>query len=65
MKIKMKLAGFFLGLALGATSIYAAGGSCGAGKCGADMKKDMKHDMKDMKKNMKSGSCGAGKCGTN
>jgi len=28
-------------------------GSCGAGKCGAEMKKDMKKD----------GSCGAGKCG--
>lgn len=31
-------------------------GSCGAGKCGGDMKKDAK-------KEMKSGSCGAGKCG--
>jgi len=28
-------------------------GSCGAGKCGSDMKKG----------EMKSGSCGAGKCG--
>lgn len=28
-------------------------GSCGAGKCGGDMKKG----------EMKSGSCGAGKCG--
>lgn len=34
-------------------------GSCGAGKCGGDMKKKM---MKK-KGEMKSGSCGAGKCG--
>jgi len=33
-----------------------ANGSCGAGKCGAEMKKEMKEKA--------SGSCGAGKCGS-
>ena len=52
MNMRMKLAGLFLGLVLATTSLFAASGSCGAGKCGSEMKKEMK------------GSCGAGKCGT-
>ncbi len=74
MKTKMKLAGILLGAALASTGAYAGNGSCGAGKCGGDMKKSEKMDKKgscgagkcggDMKKKeMKSGSCGAGKCG--
>ena len=51
MNMKMKLAGLFLGALIATTSAFANGGSCGAGKCGAEMKKEMK------------GSCGAGKCG--
>ena len=39
-----------------------AKGSCGAGKCGTEMKKDMKESCDMMKKDSK-GSCGAGKCG--
>jgi uncharacterized low-complexity protein len=44
-------------------------GSCGAGKCGSDMKKGKKGSCGagkcggDMKKKKASGSCGAGKCG--
>ena len=57
----MRLSGLLLGILLATTSAFAAG-SCGAGKCGAEMKKEMKCncDMKD-KKDAK-GSCGAGKC---
>ena len=50
MTIKMRLSGLLLGVLLATTSAFA--GSCGAGKCGAEMKKEMK------------GSCGAGKCGS-
>ena len=53
---KIKLAGILLGAALASTGAYAGekSGSCGAGKCGGDMKKvEKKAD----------GSCGAGKCG--
>ena len=74
MNNKMKLAGLILGAALTTSAAYAANGSCGAGKCGADMKKEMKSDMQDAKSEMKSemkdmkekatGSCGAGKCGS-
>ncbi|MBY0539949.1 MAG: hypothetical protein K2P52_00850, partial [Campylobacterales bacterium] len=49
--MKIKLSGLLLGLLLASTLAFAAQGSCGAGKCGAEMKKEMK------------GSCGAGKCG--
>jgi uncharacterized low-complexity protein len=77
MSKKMKLAGLILGAALTTTVAFAGNGSCGAGKCGGDMKKDAKEmkkgscgagkcggDMKkEMKKDMKKGSCGAGKCG--
>lgn len=51
MNMKMKLAGLFLGLVLATTSLFAAGGSCGAGKCGSEMKKEMKCacDAKDKK----------------
>ena len=48
--MKIGLSGIFAGLLL-ATTLAFANGSCGAGKCGAEMKKEMK------------GSCGAGKCG--
>ncbi len=49
MNMRMKLAGLFLGLVLATTSLFAASGSCGAGKCGSEMKKEMKCscDMKD------------------
>ena len=78
MNTKMKLAGIILGAALTTTSAFAGTtekGSCGAGKCGGDMKKVEKMDKKgscgagkcggDMKKTVekKAGSCGAGKCG--
>mgnify|MGYP003397543743 FL=1 len=49
--MKIKLSGLLLGLLLASTLTFAVQGSCGAGKCGAEMKKEMK------------GSCGAGKCG--
>ncbi len=49
--MKMRLSGLLLGFLLATTLSFAAEGSCGAGKCGAEMKKEMK------------GSCGAGKCG--
>ena len=75
MNTKMKLAGIILGAALTTTTAFAGNGSCGAGKCGGDMKKTEKMDKKgscgagkcggDMKKKeMKKGSCGAGKCGS-
>ena len=74
MNNKMKLAGLILGAALTTSAAYAANGSCGAGKCGGDMKKEATSEVKDMKekattevKDMKekaSGSCGAGKCGS-
>ena len=54
MSTKMKLAGIMLGAALTTTAAFAGNGSCGAGKCGGDMKKTEK----------KAGSCGAGKCGS-
>ena len=49
--MKIGLSGIFAGFLL-ATTLAFASGSCGAGKCGAEMKKEMK------------GSCGAGKCGS-
>ena len=49
--MKMRLSGLLLGFLLATTLSFAAEGSCGAGKCGTEMKKEMK------------GSCGAGKCG--
>lgn len=51
MNIKMRLAGLFLGLVLATTSIFAHEGSCGAGKCGGEAKKEMKCacDSKDKK----------------
>lgn len=52
MNMKKVLAGLFLGALLATTSAFANNGSCGAGKCGGEMKKEMK------------GSCGAGKCGS-
>ena len=60
MNKKMKLAGLILGAALTTSAAYAANGSCGAGKCGGDMKKEMKSEMKEKA----TGSCGAGKCGS-
>ncbi len=46
--MKMKLLVFMLGIFLATTSVFA-GGSCGAGKCGAAMMKDSKEacDMKN------------------
>ena len=55
MNNKMKLAGLILGAALTTSAAYAANGSCGAGKCGGEAKKEMTEKA--------SGSCGAGKCG--
>lgn len=46
MKTKMKLAGILLGAALASTGAYAGNGSCGAGKCGGDMKKSEKKWIK-------------------
>ena len=63
MNKKMKLVGLILGFALTTSVAFAANGSCGAGKCGAEMKKEMKDEMKDAKEAVK-GSCGAGKCGS-
>ena len=60
--MKIGLSGIFAGLLL-ATTLAFASGSCGAGKCGAEMKKEMKDEMKDAKEAVK-GSCGAGKCGS-
>lgn len=56
MSMKTKLAGLFLGALLATTSAFAAS-SCGAGKCGGEMKKEMIEK--------KSSSCGTGKCGAN
>ncbi len=67
MNIKMRLAGLLLGALIATTSAFAGNGSCGAGKCGSEMKKEMKDEMKDTKEGMKDttkGSCGAGKCGS-
>lgn len=68
MNKKMKIVGLILTALLGTSMAFAAG-SCGTGKCGAEMMKDKKAScgtgkcgaemMKDAK-----GSCGAGKCGT-
>ena len=55
MNKKMKLVGLILGFALTTSVAFAANGSCGAGKCGAEMKKEMSEKA--------SGSCGTGKCG--
>ena len=55
MNNKMKLAGLILGAVLTTSAAYAANGSCGAGKCGGEAKKEMTEKA--------SGSCGAGKCG--
>ena len=63
MNMKIKLAGLFLGALLATTSAFANNGSCGAGKCGGEAKKEMKDEMKDAKEAVK-GSCGAGKCGS-
>ena len=55
----MKIAGLILGALLSASVAFGANGangSCGAGKCGAEMKKEMKEKA--------NGSCGAGKCGS-
>ena len=60
MNKKMKLVGLILGFALTTSVAFAANGSCGAGKCGAEMKKEMKSEMKEKA----SGSCGTGKCGS-
>ena len=51
MNKKMKIVGLFLTVLLGSSMAFAAG-SCGTGKCGAEMMKNAK------------GSCGAGKCGS-
>ena len=61
--MKIKLSGLLLGLLLASTLAFAAQGSCGTGKCGAEMKKEMTDTKKEMKDEMK-GSCGAGKCGS-
>ena len=67
--MKMKLAGLLFGALLASTSLFAANGSCGAGKCGGEAKKEMKGSCgagkcgAEMKKDTK-GSCGAGKCGS-
>ena len=39
--MKMRLSGLLLGFLLATTLTFAAEGSCGAGKCGAEMKKEM------------------------
>jgi uncharacterized low-complexity protein len=55
MNKKMKLAGLILGAALTTSVAFAANGSCGAGKCGGEAKKEMTEKA--------AGSCGSGKCG--
>jgi hypothetical protein len=76
---KTKLAALLLGAALmlgaGATSVFAAEGKCGAGKCGGKTEKcgAGKKDAKAGKCGAKEGAkadqsekaakCGAGKCG--
>ena len=72
----MKIVGLILGTLLSASLAFGANGSCGAGKCGGEMKKEVKEKTggscgagkcgAEMKKEMKEktgGSCGAGKCG--
>lgn len=54
MNAKLKLSGILLGAALSSTGALAANGSCGAGKCGGEAKKETKKA---------TGACGAGKCG--
>lgn len=66
--MKMKLAGLLFGALLASTSLFAANGSCGAGKCGGESKKEMKGSSSAAKcgaehKKEMNGSCGAGKCG--
>ena len=39
--MKIKLAGLLFGALLATTSLFAANGSCGAGKCGGEAKKEM------------------------
>ncbi|MDD2895016.1 MAG: hypothetical protein PHG81_03260 [Aliarcobacter sp.] len=56
MSMNTKLAGLFLGALIATTSAFAAS-SCGTGKCGGEMKKEMVEK--------KSASCGTGKCGAN
>jgi len=51
----MKIVGLILGTLLSASLAFGANGSCGTGKCGGEMKKEMKEKT--------AGSCGAGKCG--
>lgn len=57
---KVKLATLLLGAALftgiGATSLLAESGKCGAGKCGSSTPAKCGGEKKSMK-------CGAGKCG--
>lgn len=73
---KLKLSGMILGAALttGALAGCApSSSSCGAGKCGSDMKKMEKKgscgagkcgaEKKEDAKKKVEGSCGAGKCG--
>ncbi len=70
--MKIKLAGLLFGALLATTSLFAAS-SCGAGKCGGEMKKEMIEKKSsscgtgkcgaNMKEEVKSGSCGVGKCG--
>ena len=68
MNKKMKIVGLILTAFLGTSMAFAAG-SCGTGKCGAEMMKDTKGSSSagkcgaEMMKNAK-GSCGAGKCGS-
>jgi len=45
MTMKMKLSGLLFGVLLATTSVLAAG-SCGAGKCGAEMQKEMQKETK-------------------
>ena len=55
----MKIVGLILGTLLSASIAFGANGSCGAGKCGGEMKNEMKNI-----KVTKNGSCGTGKCGS-
>jgi len=68
MKTRNNLASIVLGAAIMSTSAFAGmNGSCGAGKCGADMKKNSGKcttEKCEEMKGKKNGSCGAGKCGS-